>query len=199
MTTSCNYPVLEGISVNTDSQDIRRHRAMVLELILAEVKESETINRLAAEYGVVGSRFSPLEGALQRRDDCILCGLCARVCSEVIRVCALSFCGRGDKRNIGGSFMEKPEACVGCGTCVSLCPTGCIQMEDRGGVRTVWGREFELVPCDTCGEPLMTEEYRDLALQQCDLDEAYYTTCGGCKKKVLAGRFSSIGLRGMEE
>ena len=34
ITTSCNYEVLEGIEVQTDSPPTRRHRAMVLELIL---------------------------------------------------------------------------------------------------------------------------------------------------------------------
>ncbi|MDJ0763928.1 MAG: 2Fe-2S iron-sulfur cluster-binding protein [Myxococcota bacterium] len=145
-TTSCNYEVLEGIDVVTDSPEIRKHRAMVLELILAEAPDNAHIKKLAAEYGVRKSRFSRQEDAEQHRDDCILCGLCSRVCAEVVEANALAFKGRGDKRSIGPAFLEEPKECIACGACAWACPTNCIGFVEEDGLRKVvrWGRELPL-------------------------------------------------------
>jgi len=51
LTTCCNYEVLDGIEVTTDSEAIRRHRAMVLELILAEAPDAEPVRELAGRRG----------------------------------------------------------------------------------------------------------------------------------------------------
>ena len=81
LTTCCNYEVLDGIEVVTESPEIRKHRAMVLELILAEAQDNPKIVALAAEYGVRKSRFvrEQAKDLSEERDGCILCGLCVRV------------------------------------------------------------------------------------------------------------------------
>ena len=84
LTTCCNYEVQNDIDVVTDSPEIHRHRAMVLELILAQAPDRLEIQDLAAEYGVMGSRFVRDTDAERERDGCILCGLCVRVCNEVV-------------------------------------------------------------------------------------------------------------------
>jgi bidirectional [NiFe] hydrogenase diaphorase subunit len=194
LTTSCNYEVLDGIEVVTDSAQIARHRAMVLELILAEAPDAEPVRELAWEYGVNVSRFRREETAqTEKRRDCILCGLCARVCAEVIKVDAISFNGRGDKRDIGSPYNEATSACVGCASCAAICPTACITVTDENNKRTIWGRTFEMVACEACGEPVMTEEYRDYAIANRDLAPDYYTTCSACKKKKLASHFDKVG------
>lgn len=146
ITTSCNYEVLKGISVQTDSPEIRRHRAMVLELILAEAPDNERIKRLAAEYGVAKSRFARAKDAEQEREGCILCGLCTRVCSEIVGVNALTFNRRGYKRSVGTPFLEEPKTCIACGACAWACPTKCIEFKEENGVRKVvrWKRELPL-------------------------------------------------------
>ena len=146
ITTSCNYEVLNGISVVTESPAIRKHRAMVLELILAEAPDNDRIKRLAAEYGVTKSRFARPEDAELERDGCILCGLCTRVCSEIVGVNALTFNRRGYKRSVGSPFMEEPKTCIACGACAWVCPSRCIEFIEEDGVRKVvrWGRELPL-------------------------------------------------------
>jgi len=70
--TACNYPVEDGLTVNTKSPEIIEIRKMLLELLLARCPEEGRIRRLAHEYGVMRPRFE-LED-----ERCILCGLCTR-------------------------------------------------------------------------------------------------------------------------
>lgn len=154
LTTCCNYEVLEGISVVTDSPEIRRHRAMVLELILAEAPDAEPVRKLAAEYGVKTSRFARPKDAGAEKRDCILCGLCVRVCSEIVEVNALTFNGRGGSRGVGAPFLEQPQNCIACGACAWVCPTNCIGFVEEGGLRKVlkWKRELPMAK-DENGRP----------------------------------------------
>jgi NADH dehydrogenase/NADH:ubiquinone oxidoreductase subunit G len=151
LTTCCNYEVLEGISVVTDTPEIRRHRAMVLELILAEAPDAEPVRRLAAEYGVKTTRFPEKpKGEGGEKRDCILCGLCVRVCAEIVEVNALTFNGRGEKRGVGAPYLEQPQACIACGACAWVCPTGCIGFVEEDGMRKVlkWKRELPMAKDD---------------------------------------------------
>lgn len=155
LTTCCNYEVLEGISVVTDTPEIRRHRAMVLELILAEAPDAEPVRRLAAEYGVRTTRFpGKPKGEAGEKRDCILCGLCVRVCSEIVEANALTFNGRGEKRGVGAPYLEQPQACIACGACAWVCPTGCIGFVEEDGMRKVlkWKRELPMAK-DEQGRP----------------------------------------------
>ncbi len=154
LTTCCNYEVLDGIEVKTDSEEIRKHRATVLELILAEAPGSERIKKLAAEYGVDTSRFCRESEDEKHRDNCMLCGLCVRVCEEVVGASALSFNGRGDKKDVGGPYMEEPKACIACGACAWACPTDCIGFVEEDGMRKVlkWKRALPL-EVDASGRP----------------------------------------------
>jgi len=194
LTTSCNYEVLEGIEVITGSPAIRQHRAMVLELILAEAPDAEPVRELAKRYGVVISRFKTTRAvAGEGPRDCILCGLCARVCTEVVKADALAFNGRGDKRGVGTPYSEASAPCIGCASCASVCPTNRIVVKDTKDMREIWGREFALVRCDSCGAPVMTEAHRDHAVKLGPLPADYYKTCTACKRKSLSGRFAKVG------
>jgi bidirectional [NiFe] hydrogenase diaphorase subunit len=193
LTTCCNYEVLEGIGVVTDSPEIRRHRAMVLELILAEAPDAEPVRKLAAEYGVKTSRFARPKDAGAEKRDCILCGLCVRVCSEIVEVNALTFNGRGYGRGVGTPYAEASSSCVGCASCASICPTNHIVVKDTKDAREIWGRELAMVRCEKCGEPVMTAAHRDHAVKSDKLPADYYTTCAACKRKGLSGRFAAVG------
>ena len=192
-TTSCNYEVLPNIEVKTDTPEIRRHRAMVLELILARAPEHPRIKALAASYGVTRSRFRAFETQPRPLEGCILCGLCVRVCAESMGAHALTFVGRGDRRALGTPFHDAPSSCIGCASCARVCPTDCISFKDTATKRTIWGRTFSLIQCEVCDTPLLTREHRDHALAHHVLPEGYYTTCPSCKKKALASHFAAVG------
>ncbi len=120
---SCMYPVREGIQVLTDSPRVKNVRRWILEMLLAECPASTEIRELAAQYGVTATRF-PIKNP---EEQCMLCGLCVRVCREVVKVSAITTVGRGVHKYIGTPFGKPSEACVACGSCVTVCPTGAMQ------------------------------------------------------------------------
>lgn len=66
---------------------------------------------------------------LRDPNKCILCGLCVRVCDEVMGVGALGLVHRGFDTVVKPA-LEMPLAetgCISCGQCVSVCPTGALQ------------------------------------------------------------------------
>ena len=65
---------------------------------------------------------------LRDPNKCILCGLCVRVCDEVMGVGALGLVHRGFDTVVKPA-LEAPLAstnCISCGQCVSVCPTGAL-------------------------------------------------------------------------
>jgi heterodisulfide reductase subunit A len=131
--TSCNFPAASGLVVKTDSVKINNDRKLLLELLLARCPESDAVKKLAAEYGVAKSRFK----SGNPQEMCVLCGLCARVCSEVVGASAIDFVNRGVGREIAVIPEITSEACIGCGACAMVCPTGLISMQDLSGRKVI--------------------------------------------------------------
>jgi coenzyme F420-reducing hydrogenase beta subunit len=117
--TSCNYPVSNGLVVETKSEKVFKTRQMLLELLLARCPRVPKIRALAKEYGIEEPRFSV--GDVE--EDCILCGLCARVCEEKVGVSAINFANRGVEREVTAPYHTISNDCVGCGACAIICPT----------------------------------------------------------------------------
>ena len=62
-------------------------------------------------------------------DKCILCGLCVRVCEEVMGKSAIGLINRGFNTLVEpelGKHLKETE-CIACGQCVALCPTGALR------------------------------------------------------------------------
>ena len=116
LVSSCTYPAEEGMKVRTASERVLRARRMVVELLLASCPQSKVIQDLASEMNVRQQRFR------QEYEDCILCGLCVRMCKEQMMANAIGFHGRGEHRAISTPFDEKSEVCRLCGGCMYVCP-----------------------------------------------------------------------------
>ncbi len=116
LVTSCTSLVQEGLNVRTASARVIKARKMIVELLLATCPQSKIIQDIASELGVRQQRFK------QEHEDCILCGLCVRICEEQMMAKAIGFRGRGDHRSIGTPFDIKSEVCRLCGACMYVCP-----------------------------------------------------------------------------
>lgn len=116
LVASCSFPVEEGIEVKTNSERVRKARNMIIELMLAETPNSRTLQCLASKYGVTEVRFKGEDR------NCILCGLCVRMCDEQMQGGAISFAHRGIEREVSMPFHKTPEACRECGACLYICP-----------------------------------------------------------------------------
>ncbi len=116
LVTSCTYLAEEGLKVRTASRRVVSARKMILELYLATCPQSKIIQDLASAHEVRQQRFR------QEHEDCILCGLCVRMCKEQMAAGAIGFQGRGEKRAINTPFNMKSEVCRLCGGCLYVCP-----------------------------------------------------------------------------
>jgi NADH dehydrogenase/NADH:ubiquinone oxidoreductase subunit G len=116
LVSSCTYPAEDGLVVRTASERVMKARRMIIELLLASCPQSKVIQDLASKFNVRQQRFK------QEYEDCILCGLCVRMCEEQMMAKAIGFRGRGENRSIGTPFDIKSEVCRQCGGCIYVCP-----------------------------------------------------------------------------
>ncbi len=116
LVSSCTYPAEEGLKVRTASERVIKARRMVIELLLASCPQSKVIQDIASRHNVRQQRFR------QEYEDCILCGLCVRMCEEQMMARAIGFRGRGSGRSIGTPFDIRSDVCRLCGGCMQVCP-----------------------------------------------------------------------------
>jgi len=180
LVTSCLYPVEEGLVVNTNSERIARNRRVLMELLLARSPESKVIQDLARRLGVEKTPF-PVED----HGNCILCALCVRVCQEVVGVSAISLVNRGVQREMAIPFYDNTDACIACGSCAYICPTGAIKMEDVGDTRIITmpnnKTEFKLARCNICGKYWAPQKQLDYIARKASLPPDFFDRCPDCR------------------
>jgi predicted molibdopterin-dependent oxidoreductase YjgC len=139
---ACSRKVEAGMVVHTDSERVRTSRRMVLELLGSSVDLSTApdAQRYSADYGASPERFgevatvaqpAKIDNDLYMRDysKCILCYKCVEACGvDHQNTFAIAVAGRGFEARISTEFdVTLPEsACVYCGNCIAVCPTGAL-------------------------------------------------------------------------
>ena len=150
----------------------------------------------ANQYNVKPDRLAGDVNKIEFEDDhpfivrdpnkCILCGLCVRVCDEVMGVGALGLVHRGFDTVVKPT-LEKPlveSGCISCGQCVSVCPTGAL------GERLTIAKSVPLdtdstdTTCSYCsvGCSLHLETYGDMMIKAVPDKE------GAVNKGLLCGK-----------
>ncbi|WP_298666056.1 2Fe-2S iron-sulfur cluster-binding protein [uncultured Methanofollis sp.] len=175
---SCMYPIRGPVEIFTDTEDVRRARKFVIQLLIARSPQSPVLQKLAEEYGV----DVPDERFVQKGevDLCIRCGRCVRACAELGNEC-IDFVSRGWEKEVNTPFNEPSKTCIGCGSCAEVCPTGAIVVTEKDGTRTIWDRTFRLVACDACGTPFATEEQLEAAKPEFEQTDTR-VLCPRCRK-----------------
>jgi bidirectional [NiFe] hydrogenase diaphorase subunit len=186
--TSCLYPAEDGLVVDTNSEKVRQTRAVTLDLLLARCPDSPEIQALARSYGIEETSFQKRE----HPDLCILCGLCVRVC-QAVGAGAIATVGRGIDKMVEVPFESVDyAACIGCLACATNCPTHAIEFEETENSRTIWNRDFELVRCVECGEPIGTPQQLDFYAEKTGLPRSYFDKCEKCQRKEAAVGFKKV-------
>ncbi len=116
LVTACTMPAVEGSKIFTDTDMVNSSRRMTVELLLSRCPEELVLLELAEQYKIGETRFK------NKDDNCILCGLCVRMC-EKMGSYAINFQGRGIDRELGTPYMALSDVCITCGACASICPT----------------------------------------------------------------------------
>ena len=177
--TACNYVARDGIDVKTASLEVTQLRKMILELLLARCPDAEIINNLAQSYDVDDPRFKP------ENQTCILCGLCVRVCKEIMGISAISLVGRGVDAKIDTPFHLSSEVCIGCGACAGVCPTGAIRLQyakDEVEIQP-FNTSVKLRQCVSCGKDLASEAFAGVVGKKLGSLSKSTLLCIDCKKR----------------
>jgi bidirectional [NiFe] hydrogenase diaphorase subunit len=136
---ACATPAEDGMSVITASERVQEARKFIIELLLSRAPDSPELQVIAKSLGVdPAGALDPVAEYLlvrsPRREPtrCILCALCVRVCAQVPERHALSLSKRGIERKPISPFGKVAETCIGCGSCVYVCPTKTVKVEEAG-------------------------------------------------------------------
>jgi predicted molibdopterin-dependent oxidoreductase YjgC len=166
---ACSRKAEPGLVVLTDSERVRTSRRLVLELLGSSVDLSLAPDALGyiEQYDAKPDRFGPeaatvaqdvkVDNDLYVRDysRCILCYKCVSACGEDHQnTFAIAVAGRGFDAHISTELdVALPEsACVYCGNCIAVCPTGALMSVAEYEKRQAgtWDEENETVVSTVC-------------------------------------------------
>jgi len=150
---ACSRKIEAGMKIHTDSDRVRHSRKLVLEFLASSVDMSLTspeVHGWMQRYDAAPKRFGPkaatvaqpvkVDNDLYVRDysRCILCYKCVEACGEDHQnTFAIAVAGRGFDSHISTELdVPLPEsACVYCGNCVAVCPTGALMPKSEFDLR----------------------------------------------------------------
>jgi predicted molibdopterin-dependent oxidoreductase YjgC len=169
---ACSRKVESGMVVKTRSPRVDLSRKVVLELLASSVDLSTapTLEPMFREYGAEPGRFGQgatvaqpvkIDNDLYLRDysKCVLCYKCVEACgADAQNTFAIAVAGRGFDAHISTELdVPLPDsACVYCGNCIAVCPTGALMAKPEFDLRAAaeWRPETQKVTdtiCPYCG------------------------------------------------
>ena len=152
---ACSRKAEPGMVIRTDSERVRLSRRMVLEFLASstDVTQSPELCSYMESYGADPERYgerdaqaesktqpAKVDNELYIRDyaKCVLCYKCVEACGEDAQnTFAIAVAGRGFDAHIATEFdVSLPEsACVYCGNCIGVCPTGALVFKAEHDLR----------------------------------------------------------------
>ena len=149
---ACSRKVEKGMSIKTDSERVRLSRRIVLEFLSSsvDVSTAPAFAGYMERYSAQPKRFgdaaatvaqpTKIDNELYVRDysKCILCYKCVEACGvDAQNTFAIAVAGRGFSAHISTEFdVPLPDsACVYCGNCIGVCPTGALMFKSEHDMR----------------------------------------------------------------
>ena len=151
---ACSRRAEAGMKVRTGSERVRLARKVVFELLGSSVDLSTApgLAELMREYGAKPERFGgpgqaatveqpvKIDNELYVRDygKCVLCYKCVEACgADAQNTFAIATAGRGFDAHISTEWdVPLPtSACVYCGNCIAVCPTGALMAKPEFDLR----------------------------------------------------------------
>jgi len=149
---ACSRRVEAGMDIKTDSDRVRLSRKMVLEFLGSSVDLSTApqaqsyMQRYEARPDRYGSDTANVHQAVKIDNDlyvrdyskCILCYKCVEACgTDAQNTFAIAVAGRGFDAHISteGDVPLPDSACVYCGNCIGVCPTGALMFKTEHDMR----------------------------------------------------------------
>ena len=142
--SSCTMPLMEGMSIITNSEKVKLGRKGVMEFLLinhpldcpiCDQGGECDLQDQAMYYGFDKSRFSENKRAVENKNmgplvntimtRCIHCTRCVRFASEVAGVPEIGMLGRGENAEIT-TYLEKAITSELSGNVIDLCPVGAL-------------------------------------------------------------------------
>ena len=170
---ACSRKVAPGMVIKTDSERVRLSRRVVLEFLASSVDASTApdLQKYMKRYGADAHRYGAsstnasqpvkLDNDLYVRDyaKCILCYKCVEACGvDAQNTFAIGVAGRGFSAHIATEYdVPLPEsACVYCGNCIGVCPTGALMFKSEFDMRKegTWNESAQSATdtiCPYCG------------------------------------------------
>jgi len=167
---ACSRKVEPGMKIQTDSERVRLSRKMVLEFLGSSVDLSTAPDApdYLKRYGAQPDRYGPtpetvaqpvkIDNDLYVRDysKCILCYKCVEACgTDAQNTFAIAVSGRGFEARISteGDVPLTDSACVYCGNCIGVCPTGALMFRSEYEMRQAgtWDESRQKKTDTICG------------------------------------------------
>ena len=170
---ACSRKAEPGMVIRTDSERVRLSRRVVLEFLASSVDVSTAPEMQAymKRYEARPEQFGPraatvaqlpkIDNELYIRDyaKCILCYKCVEACGvDAQNTFAISVAGRGFHAHISTEFAVPltESACVYCGNCIGVCPTGALMAKTEYDMRAAgtWDQSRQTrteTICPYCG------------------------------------------------
>jgi predicted molibdopterin-dependent oxidoreductase YjgC len=149
---ACSRQVEPGMRIRTDSDRVRLSRRIVLEFLASsvDISTAPALRAYMERYDARPERFAPsaagmgqapkIDNDLYVRDysKCILCYKCVEACgADAQNTFAIAVAGRGFSAHISTEYdVPLPDsACVYCGNCIGVCPTGALMFKTEYAMR----------------------------------------------------------------
>ncbi len=172
--TACTTYISEGMTVTTESDEVRQARKSMVEMLLGnhpldcpvcDAGGECELQDMTFSYGAAESKYIEPKNHKDEqqwspvvyfdRPRCILCYRCVRICGEAMDVAALGVQNRGVSSLIAPNQGDHLD-CEECGMCIDICPVGALTSGAYRYKTRPWEMKHVGTTCTHCADGCKT-------------------------------------------